>query len=195
MIVIPITNKQSFVYFKYSNELLNADSAFVRYESKISRKAAKIWQSMQDSPRSINKKIVSMVNKLMDQNPWTENALQTIPSESYILKQVENGSRKVTLAEYMKSKVDDSMAAMKPKPICVYYPGSVLDDETIIEQFKRITEEGKIYHKKYASLSLLGIPFTLPLVLIPVIPNVPGFYLAYRAYCNFKAYFLSLIHI
>lgn len=29
---------------------------------------------------------------------------------------------------------------------------------------------------------------TLPMALIPVVPNVPGFYLLYRAWSNWKAY-------
>ena len=31
------------------------------------------------------------------------------------------------------------------------------------------------------------IPISLPFALVPIVPNVPGFYIAYRLYCNVKA--------
>ncbi|QEU59030.1 hypothetical protein KDRO_B02960 [Kluyveromyces lactis] len=190
LLVIPITNKQSFIYFKYSNELLNKESALIRYETKLSQKAANLWNSVQASQKSYNKKIVSTVTKLLDQIPWTENSLRTIPSESYILKQIENGTKdNVTLNEYVKAKNDDSVISLKPKPIHVYFPKSVVDESTIIAQLKQLSKKGQQYHKKHALLCALGIPISLPLILIPVVPNVPGIYLTYRLYCNLKAYF------
>jgi hypothetical protein len=33
---------------------------------------------------------------------------------------------------------------------------------------------------------LIGLPFTIPVGLLPVIPNIPGLYLAFRAWSHFK---------
>ncbi|CDO95584.1 unnamed protein product [Kluyveromyces dobzhanskii CBS 2104] len=190
LLVIPVTNKKSYVYFKYFNELLNKESALIRYETKLGQKVANIWHSVKNSKKSYNKKIVSLVTKLLDQIPWTENSLQTIPSESYILKRIENGSKgNVTLTEYVKAKNDKSMVSLKPKPIHVYYPKSVLNQTAILAQLKQLSDAGQKYHKKQAILCAVGIPISLPLVLIPIVPNVPGIYLTYRLYCNLKAYF------
>lgn len=190
LLVIPITNRKSYFYFKYSNELLNNDSRLIRYETKLANKAAKIWQNMQESDKSYNKKIVAWITKLLDRIPWTESSLQTIPSESYILKRIESGSKtNVTFHEYERAKNDSSVVSMKPKPICVYFPKSILNESTINKQLKELADAGQQYHKKYAALCAVGIPITFPLILVPVVPNVPGFYLAYRLYCNAKAYF------
>lgn len=188
LILIPVTTEKSFVYFKYSLEFLNKSSRVIRYEAKITEKAAKVWQSMQDSNKGYNKKIVSAVNKLLDQNPWTENSLKTIPSESYILKRLDDESKIMTLKEYSRAKASTPQKPLIPKPIHVYYPGSILTESSIRQELERVWINGQKYHKKYGLLSLLGIPLTFPLILIPIVPNVPGFYLAYRAYCNFKAY-------
>lgn len=187
LIIIPITTKKSFVYYKHSPDLIDNSSIFIRYETKISNKVSKIWTNMEDSPKGYKKKIVAWVNSLLDQTPWSENSLKTVPSESYILKRVQEKEHekenKLTLKEYL-SKSDELI----PKPIHVYYPTSVISREHVLQEFESLWEVGKSYHKKYTIYSILGIPFTLPLVLVPVVPNVPGFYLAYRAYCNFKAY-------
>lgn len=34
---------------------------------------------------------------------------------------------------------------------------------------------------------LLLLPLTLPLAILPIMPNVPGFYLMYRAWCSYQA--------
>jgi hypothetical protein len=42
-------------------------------------------------------------------------------------------------------------------------------------------------HRKYLYQSLIILPFTAPIALIPIVPNLPGFYCAYRAWSNWKA--------
>jgi hypothetical protein len=43
------------------------------------------------------------------------------------------------------------------------------------------------YHKRYLIRSLILLPFTLPVAALPVLPNLPGFYVAFRAYSHWKA--------
>ncbi|KAM3159537.1 hypothetical protein ACU8KH_05622 [Lachancea thermotolerans] len=185
LIAIPITNKRIFLYHKHSSEILNMNSRIVRYETKITEKARKIWSKLEKSPREINQKLVRMVNSQLDKTPWTEDSLNTVPSEGYILKTVmENQeSRNLTYQEWFKN-VDK----LDVRPVCMYYPQSVMSERAVREQLKSLWDHGLNYHKKQMWLSILGLPLTLPVVLVPVVPNVPGFYLLYRAYRNFKAF-------
>lgn len=43
------------------------------------------------------------------------------------------------------------------------------------------------YHKSLLIRSLILLPITLPVAALPVIPNLPGFYVAFRAYSHWKA--------
>lgn len=43
------------------------------------------------------------------------------------------------------------------------------------------------YHKRFLIRSLILLPFTLPVAALPVLPNLPGFYVAFRAYSHWKA--------
>ena len=72
------------------------------------------------------------------------------------------------------------------KPIPVYHP-SVQSPHVILSQMNRFKTELLSHHRKWAILCAIGIPISLPVALVPVAPNVPGFYLAYRLYCHLQA--------
>ncbi|SCU92878.1 LANO_0E02410g1_1 [Lachancea nothofagi CBS 11611] len=185
LIAIPITTRKVFLYHKHSSEILNVRSNIVKYETKLIGKASKIWTNLENSPRQFNRKLAGSINSLLDKAPWTEDSLNSIPSENYILKTVmENQEeRTLTVDEWLKDAEN-----LDIRPIYLYYPESVYSKAIVRQQLEALWTEGLHYHKKYTWLSILGIPLTLPLVLIPVMPNVPGFYLLYRAYRNYKAY-------
>ncbi|CAI4313214.1 BDH_1b_G0007140.mRNA.1.CDS.1 [Saccharomyces cerevisiae] len=186
--VIPITDKESFIYYKHTDNLFNSQSRILKAEKWIVEKAAKLWRKLKKSPKSYNKKIVSMVQSLLNSTPWSENSLLTIPSESYILKRIKGEKDKtqeirLTLKDYtVKAEQVDT------QPLHVYYPPGISSPDECLRQMKKLYQEGLIYHKKWTLYCLLGLPLTIPLILIPLIPNVPGFYLSYRAYVNIKAY-------
>lgn len=192
LIVIPITSRESFVYFKHSPTLLNKQSALIRGENYVSDKCAKLWKRMLTSPKKINKKIVSMVQVFLDNIHWQETSLKTIPGENHLLKRIRGqNEQKVTAKQYLNltTNNENTLEKIRMEPISVYYPGgSIIGRDKVEMQMTRLYENGIQNHKKYMWYCLLGVPLTLPLVLIPIIPNVPGFYLTYRAYCNWKAY-------
>ena len=42
------------------------------------------------------------------------------------------------------------------------------------------------HHRKYLIWCIVGMPFTAPFALIPVVPNLPFFYLVWRAYSHWS---------
>lgn len=186
--VIPISNKDSFVYYKHTESLFNSQSRILKTEKWIVEKSAKLWGKLKKSPKSYNKKIVSMVQSLLNSTPWSENSLLTIPSESYILKRIKGETDKaqeirLTLKDYtVKAHQVDT------QPLHIYYPAEISNPGECLKQMKKLYQDGLAYHKKWTLYCILGLPLTIPLILIPLIPNVPGFYLSYRAYINIKAY-------
>lgn len=184
LIIIPITSKKSFVYFKHSLNMINKENVFIRNEIKISIKFAQLWSNVDKSDKPLNKKIVRLINSLLDKTHWFENSLKTIPSKLHILKLVAmpNDIKKLTYNEYLSSSEN-----LVLKPIHIYYPDNIIPRSLLTNHLNQLIEQGK-YHKKHLWYNLAGIPFTLPLAVIPIVPNIPGFYLAYRAYSNWKAY-------
>ncbi|CCD22455.1 Mrx19p NDAI_0A02980 [Naumovozyma dairenensis CBS 421] len=191
LIIIPIRKERSYIYYKHSEELLNKDSKILKFENYTLTKGATLWRKIKDSPNIINRRIVDFVDFFLNQISWTETSLRSIPGERYILKGLRKMDKKTgmhnTTAEYVKDITsNDKKSPMLP--ISVYYPNDQLTSKEVVRQAERLANEGLRYHFKYMWYCIIGIPLTFPLILIPIIPNVPGFYLTYRAYCNLKAY-------
>lgn len=47
------------------------------------------------------------------------------------------------------------------------------------------------YHKNWLIYTVVGMPFTIPFAAVPVVPNLPFFYLCWRAYSHWKAWSAS----
>jgi hypothetical protein len=191
--VFPITRDRSFLYFKYNEKLLNNNSLLVKYENKVVQGATKLWIKMRASEKSLNKNIVKNVTKFLDQIPWSEDSLRSIPSKSALLRQVsryegkpEESQEKQVDEITLKSAYDVTDETLVGIP--VLYPSKLMTVETLSKEIGELHTQAVSYHKRQMLLTGLGIPVTLPIALVPVVPNVPGFYLAYRFYCNFKAY-------
>ncbi|KAH3688467.1 hypothetical protein WICPIJ_000606 [Wickerhamomyces pijperi] len=190
-----------YIHFKYNEQLLNSSSTIVRYENQFITKAAKTWKNLAESDKPINKKVVNFVTKLMETIPWAENSMLTFPSQSALLKQVstvventkDSKDHHNALTPVLKSIHDleqeaDSKLASKVLQIPTYFPKSLVKNPNELQsQILAITEKYEAQFNKSMLINTCLIPFTLPVALVPLIPNVPGFYLAYRIYCNYKA--------
>lgn len=200
LIIVPITTHRIYLYHKHHENMLNKSSIAVRFESWLSRKSESMWNKMAQSPRPTNQKIISMVKQLLDKTPWMENSLKTFPGENRLVKRVVNRDDKgkgqgknLIVKHYMENK-----GGLQTKPIHVYYPSDVISPEQLSSSLKFLYTNGLSYHWKQTFWSLFGLPLTFPIVLVPILPNIPGFYLIYRAYCNYKAYMgarhLEMLH-
>ncbi|KAI9612583.1 hypothetical protein H4Q26_007740 [Puccinia striiformis f. sp. tritici PST-130] len=57
------------------------------------------------------------------------------------------------------------------------YPGSLCIEQELISGLKRRMEESEPYHQKWMKLNLFLSPLTIPCAIIPLIPNLPFFYM------------------
>ncbi|CAR27125.1 ZYRO0C09482p [Zygosaccharomyces rouxii] len=200
LIIIPVTTHRVYLYHKHREDMLSKSSVVIRFESWLSRKSESMWNKIVQSPRPTNQKVVKMINRLLDKTPWMENSLKTLPGENRLVKRVisrdEQGKEKVeniAIKQYVKNK-----DRLETKPLHAYYPSGIISPEQLSSSLKFLYNRGLLYHWRQTLWCLSGLPLTLPIVLVPIIPNIPGFYLAYRAYCNYKAYMgarhLQMLH-
>lgn len=194
LLVIPLTKGKSYIYFKHIEEYKNTHSRLIKLENWANKKIAGSWQKIQASPRSYNKSIVKGVNFFLDKIHWQEHSLRSIPGEHYILKTIEDHAtgkkEKISYSNFkkiLKSKEIDKLK-IKPLPVNVYFSNSYTNEDSLKKELNKRVKIGTKYHFKQMLYCILGSQLTLPLVLIPLLPNIPGFYLTYRAYCNFQAY-------
>ncbi|KAG0664103.1 hypothetical protein C6P45_000683 [Maudiozyma exigua] len=194
IVVVPINARKLFIYYKHHDSLQNKKSRIQTSEKWIVDKFSSLWLKLVNSQKSYNQRIVSWVNRTVDKIPWQESSLLTVPGESYIMKRLLHDPKKVNKEinkqVHVTAKEYENMS-LKPQiqPINLYYPTTNTWNINSIEQeLKRFSETGIATYKKRTVMYLSLLPFTLPVALLPIVPNIPGFYLAYRSYCSYKAY-------
>lgn len=57
------------------------------------------------------------------------------------------------------------------------YPASLEQPDALVRSFRTSLAQREPYHRKWMKLNLYLSPLTLPFALIPVIPNLPFFYM------------------
>ena len=68
----------------------------------------------------------------------------------------------------------------------VLYPAGLLRQEEVAGVLERLATEREDFHRRWMWASIIGAPFTAPVALIPVIPNLPFFYLAFRGWSHWR---------
>ncbi|EMG49857.1 SPAC23H3.12c Uncharacterized protein C23H3.12c [Candida maltosa Xu316] len=162
LISIPITTSKSFVFYnqeqpRSSPKQQENVSFIIKFENKVVNLASKGWSKLTNSKSKVNIKIVEFIKALLSTIPYEENYLRSFPS---------------------KSTIDLG-------PIPLFHP-QFQKPETILNQLHLIEDKKKHYTQRAIGCAI-GIPISLPFALVPVVPNIPGFYLGYRLYCNIKA--------
>lgn len=66
------------------------------------------------------------------------------------------------------------------KKIDIIYPPSLIPEQNVSKILHQLGTERNVIHRSRLTWSLIGMPIVAPFALVPVIPNLPFFYLAYR---------------
>ncbi|ABN64405.2 predicted protein, partial [Scheffersomyces stipitis CBS 6054] len=190
---IPITTYKSYIYCNHKPSILDKSqkSKFplvTKIETKVTGIAAKGWNSLSTSKKSYNVKITNFIKKLLNTIPYEENCLKSFPSQTAMIREInEESLDEGTASAVVSSQIDDlNIPHHQIKPIPLLHP-SFQQPTTILNQLYNFRDNAHSKHFKYAVLCGVGIPLSLPFALVPVVPNVPGFYIAYRFYCHVKA--------
>jgi len=96
-----------------------------------------------------------------------------------------------TESQLLLEKTIDATEAASQRDIKIplIYPGVVFTgDQSPVQYLNALLIERGPRHRRNAFLWLLVSPLTVPFMLIPVIPNLPFFFCAWRAWSNYKAY-------
>lgn len=241
-----------------------------RFDDKIVARAGKVWTSFEQSDTPWKKKLVGWINVLLEQIPYPESELRSIPAKKSVLRQVaESEEARSVEKERIQEGLDQIKTVLKNKlkidknhkshisyedfellknssfsssskensnkiqplsekeeqqqqqssssslsntqtstitpinnnntsststaiheivePISVYFPSNIITADECFNAMRSLATHGRVTHFRNMIICLGVAPFTLPVAMIPVIPNVPGIYLMYRAWCNLKA--------
>ncbi|KAJ4415177.1 hypothetical protein N0V82_007478 [Gnomoniopsis sp. IMI 355080] len=163
--LIPISTRRTLLYA----HRLNAPAAQQQNQAwmdKIQTKAAQTWADWEKKESGWQSTIVKYGNQ----------ALRRIPYEEWSLKSVPPLSTK---------RADDELKGTDK--VEVFYPKSLMAQSNINDVMQKLSTEREGLHRKRLIWCLIGMPISAPFAAVPIIPNIPFFYLAYRAWSHWRA--------
>ncbi|KAJ4287732.1 hypothetical protein N0V90_012436 [Kalmusia sp. IMI 367209] len=166
LFLLPISTRRSLIYCEKLHQKAASERSLL---DKVTNKASETWvawEKDEKAPLNWKKRVTLAGNQALKRIPFEEWGLKTIPALTT--------KRKAAIVEG-KEKYQ------------VIYPGLYLQQEKVPEILKKLAQEKQAMYKSKMVWSIVAMPFTAPFMLVPVIPNLPFFYLVYRAYSYWKA--------
>ncbi|TQS32976.1 hypothetical protein Golomagni_06695, partial [Golovinomyces magnicellulatus] len=136
------------------------------YIDKGAAWAAKTWASWEKKESGWQRKVVDYGNQAFRRIEFEEWGLKSVPPLSTRRRAEEQkGDGKVELV----------------------FPEKVLSPDKAQSLILQLATERQALHRQRMTYCIIGMPFTIPFALVPVVPNLPFFYLVYRAWSHWRA--------
>jgi hypothetical protein len=162
LFLLPISTRRTLIYCERTKQVLAPGQKPPILDRAIT-KANETWVSFEKAESGWKKQLTTYGNKVLRRIPFEEWGLKTLPP--------------------LSQKIRDK----QPKaPVEVLFPGLFLKEQNVPEVLRLLATERQALHQKRMIWSLIGAPLTLPFAAIPIIPNIPGFYLLFRGYSHFR---------
>lgn len=161
LFLLPISTRRTLIYAQRS---LVPSTGKPAVFDRLSQKAAQTWADWEKKEKGWQKQLTEYGNR----------ALQKIPFEEWALKNVAlSRSPRDGLGEIDKVEV--------------VFPKHVITPGEVLSRVHTLGTERTSFHKSRMIYAIIGMPITIPCMLVPVIPNIPFFYLVYRAFSHWHA--------
>lgn len=162
--LLPISTRRTLLYAQRLN--INTTTAETSYLDKAVNYAAKTWAGWEQKDSGWQRKVVDYGNQALRRIPYEEWGLKSVPPLSARRQKEEiRGQEKVQLV----------------------FPASALPVHKVQGVIKALATERDGLHRKRLMYCIVGMPLTIPVGILPVIPNLPFFYLVYRAWSHWRA--------
>ncbi|KAM0484256.1 hypothetical protein ACHAPX_001676 [Trichoderma viride] len=128
--------------------------------------AARKWAQWEKMERGWQRKVVDYGNHAFRRIPFQEWGLKSVPPLSSRRRNDElRGRDKVELV----------------------FPPAAIPEHKAEGVLRTLATERQALHRQRLLWCFVGMPITAPLGLVPVVPNIPFFYLVYRAWSHWRA--------
>ncbi len=142
--LLPISTRRTFIYCQRLNQQLSNEQTYI---DKVTDRASKLWVKWEKYEKGWQKKVTEYGDKVFQRIPYEEWGLKSIPPLS--------ARRRAAELEGME-KVD------------VTFPSSLVKPESLTDVLRKLATERQALHTKRMWWSIVGMPISAPVALIPV---------------------------
>ena len=145
LFLLPISTRQSLVYCQRLNlQLFETPSLLDR----AAKRSANLWLSWEKKESGWQKKVTSYGNKLFQRLPYAEWGLKSIPP--------------------LKSRRKQDVIKTR-EGVQVEYPEAFIDSRDVEDALQKLgSKDRQRFHIKWFWGSVIGMPISAPVALIPV---------------------------
>ena len=144
LFLLPISTRRTLIYCQKLNQQLSNEQSYV---DKVTNKASATWVKWEKFESGWQKKVTQYGNKLFQRIPYEEWGLKSIPPLS---------------AQRKSSELEGK------KNVDVAFPSSIIKGESIFDTVTKLGTERQAFHRKWMIWSIVGMPISAPVALIPV---------------------------
>jgi len=164
LFLLPVSTRRSLIYCERVAQEASPGSRTLA--DRITHKANETWANWENAESGWKKQLTTYGNKMLTRIPFEEWGLKTLPPLS------------------------DKRRAAKEQ-VDVLFPGLFVKESRVLETLHKLATERQGLHRSRLWWSFVGMPITIPFALVPIVPNIPFFYLVFRAWSHYRALYGS----
>ncbi|KOS18339.1 Uncharacterized protein ESCO_002932 [Escovopsis weberi] len=170
--LLPVSTRRTLLYAQRLNvAVAPGERSFI---DKGAAWAARKWAAWEKLERGWQRHVVGYGNHAFRRIPLEEWGLKSVPPLSARRREEEMG------AGGRNAKGEGARVEL-------VFPPAAIPAHRAEEVVGRLATERQALHRKRMMWCFVGMPIVAPFALVPVIPNIPFFYLAYRAWSHWRA--------
>lgn len=166
LFLLPISTRRALVYCQKTSKKPATELSYI---DRATKKAVDTWASWETKEKGWQKLVTKYGNQGLQRIPYEEWGLKSFPPLTHAIQ------------------ADDMAMMAEGKRFDVVYPANIMKQEEAPLVLARLAKERKQFHWRRFIGCLVGMPITVPFALIPVIPNIPFFYVAFRCWSHWRA--------